>query len=180
MVNGIKAFIGHSFAEEDEAVVRPFLEFCDSVKALGIGFSWEHAKPAEPRELAEKVLRMIEDKNLFIAICTKKERVIAHNNLKASWLRKGVFNASDSDLGWKTSDWIIQEIGLCIGRGMDIILLIEKGLRPPGGLQGNREYIEFERESPERSFKKVLEMIKAILPKIAEIETKPVEGQPPS
>ncbi len=49
--------------------------------------------------------------------------------------------ANDSELEWKTSDWIIQEIGLAIGRGMHCCLLVERGVRPPGGLQGNLEYI---------------------------------------
>jgi hypothetical protein len=60
---------------------------------------------------------------------------------------------------------MIQEIGLAIGRRMDLILLVESGVRQPGGLQGNLEYITFDRNSPEKSFGKVLEMIRAILPK---------------
>jgi len=65
----------------------------------------------------------------------------------------------------KTSDWIIQEIGLAVGLNMDLILLLENGVREPGGLQGNIEYIPFNREAPEKSFNKILEMIKSILPK---------------
>jgi hypothetical protein len=69
----LKAFVGHSFMSEDDGVVRAFLKFFDQVKAMGIGFSWEHAEPAEPKVLADKVMRLIEDKNLFIGICTNKE-----------------------------------------------------------------------------------------------------------
>jgi hypothetical protein len=69
----LKAFVGHSFLKEDEEVVRTFLEFFDHVKGMGIGFDWDHAKPAEPKTLAEKVLTLAQDKNLFIGICTKKE-----------------------------------------------------------------------------------------------------------
>lgn len=43
-MNQIKAFVGHSFAKEDEEVVRSFLDFFDSVKGMVIGFDWEHAK----------------------------------------------------------------------------------------------------------------------------------------
>ena len=39
----IKAFVGHSFTDDDKDVVRQFLEFFDRVKDMGIGFSWEHA-----------------------------------------------------------------------------------------------------------------------------------------
>jgi hypothetical protein len=32
----------------------------------------------------------------------------------------------ESERVWKTSDWIIQEIGLAIGKGVKLILLIEE------------------------------------------------------
>lgn len=166
----LKAFVGHSFTKEDEGVVRTFLEFFDQVKEMGIGFSWEHAKKAEPKVLAEKVVRLIQDKNLFIGICTKKERAIDPGNLKLGLFRRSMFNAKEEDFDWKTSDWIIQEIGLSIGRDMGIILLIEKGLRLPGGLQGNLEYITFNRKSPERSFNKILEMVRSLRPKATAVQ----------
>jgi hypothetical protein len=33
-----------------------------------IGFSWEHAETAEPKELAAKVKRLVEGKNLFVVL----------------------------------------------------------------------------------------------------------------
>lgn len=48
---------------------------------------------------------------------------------------------------------------------MDLILLLEDGLRRPGGLQGDLEYIQFERNAPEKAFGKLLEMIQALRPK---------------
>lgn len=163
----IRAFIGHSFTDGDEQVVGAFLKFFDRVQAMNIGFAWEHAEGAEPKELADKVLSLIKDKNLFIGICTKKEFVIS-----PAEVRKGLFGlfckkqicADESLFATKTSDWIVQEIGLAIGRGMELILLVEQGLRPPGGLQGNREFISFERHAPERAFGKILEMIQALRP----------------
>ncbi|MBI5185404.1 MAG: hypothetical protein HZA01_06720 [Nitrospinae bacterium] len=164
-MNQLKAFVGHSFTEDDDAVVRAFLEFFDKVKKMNIGFSWEHAKDAEPNELAEKVLRLIEDKNLFIGICTNKEAAILPDKLRKCRLKKKIFKAEANNFYSKTSDWIIQEIGLAIGRRMDLILLVEKGIRPPGGLQGNIEYITFERKAPEKSFCKILDMIQSLFPK---------------
>lgn len=161
----LKAFVGHSFTGDDEEVVKVILEYFNQIQEMGIGFSWEHAKPAEPKVLAEKVLTFIEDKNLFIGICTRKERVTTDENLKSKWICPGDLCAKKDSLSWKTSDWIIQEIGLAIGKGMDVILLVEEGLRAPGGLQGNLEYIEFSRHAPEKSFGKILEMIRALLPK---------------
>lgn len=188
-MNQLKAFVGHSFDEEDEKLVKAFLDFFNSIKGMNIGFDWEDAKPAEPKALAEKVLTLTKDKNLFIGICTKREYAIDPSKLiQRTWPYKDTFCTKKTDLIWKTSDWIIQEIGLCIGRGMDIILLVEKDLRPPGGLQGDLEYIPFERRSPERSYNKLLEMIKALIPKSigqtataesiskSEREEKPAEG----
>jgi tetratricopeptide (TPR) repeat protein len=165
MMSVVRAFVGHSFTEDDKTLNSTFLDYLDQIKAMGIGFNWDHAKAAEPRELAEKVMSLIRDKNLFIGICTKKERVIGPTELERCWTKRKVLGSHESKFAWKTSDWIIQEIGLAVGREMDLILLIEEGLRPPGGLQGNIEYIEFSRGYPERSFGKILEMIRALIPK---------------
>jgi tetratricopeptide (TPR) repeat protein len=164
-MTSLKAFVGHSFTTDDEDVVRTFLKYFDQVEVLNIGFSWEHAEPAETKELAEKVLRLMEGKNLFIGICTKKEATILPSNLSRTKLDKTILKGREDHFLWKTSDWIIQEIGLAIGKGMDLILLVEAGLRQPGGLQGNKEYISFDRQAPEKSFGKVLEMIQSLIPK---------------
>lgn len=161
----LKAFIGHSFTDGDKDVVRQFLDFFDHVKDMGIGFLWEHAEPAEPKILSEKVLKLMEGKNLFIAICTAKELAITPDKLKKSWLGKNMLKAKDNEFTTKTSDWIIQEIGVAIGKSMDVIILLEEGLRKPGGLQGDLEYIGFNRAEPSKSFNKILEMLKALTPK---------------
>jgi len=180
----LNAFVGHSFAPEDHEVVEAFLKFLNQVKSMGIGFTWESAEPAEPKELADKVKGLIQDKNLFIGICTRKEAAIAPASLSRGRLNRRLLKANEEQFLWKTSDWIIQEIGLAIGRGMDLILLVENALRQPGGLQGNLEYIPFDRKAPEKSFGKLLEMIQALLPKakampVSEAEIRAVsEGKP--
>lgn len=160
----IKAFVGHSFTENDSEIVRLFLDFFDHIAAIGIGFSWVHAENAEPKVLTEKVLELIDGKNLFIGICTAKETIVV--NPRQSRINKRHLVVNRDECLVKTSDWIIQEIGLAIGLKMKVILLVEEGLRSPGGLQGSLEYIDFKRESPEKSFTKILEMIKAIKPTI--------------
>ncbi len=176
----INAFVGHSFTDDDAEVVRKFLEYFDQIKEFGISFEWDHARAAEPRELAAKVLNLIDGKNLFIGICTKKERGVAQQALQRGWINRGTLKGDEAEFSWKTSDWIIQEIGLAIGRSMSLILLLERGLRPPGGLQGNIEYIEFDREVPERSFGRILEMLRALLPKVVTVKPSEVEPVSPS
>ncbi|MGO4682748.1 hypothetical protein [Hyphomicrobium sp. 2TAF46] len=159
----IRAFVGHSFTPEDEGVVQAFLNFFNTLQDV-IPFKWDHARSAEPKDLTAKVLQKIEDKNVFIGICTRKERLLTFKPVaiigRLFWWPQ---------ISWKTSDWIIQEIGLAIGRELKLILLVEEGVRSPGGLQGNIEYIQFSRGRPDASFVRVLEMLKSASPHSASI-----------
>ena len=161
-MKNLRAFVGHSFTDEDEQVVGKFLKYLDAIQELNPNFKWEHAENAEPSAIDDKVLRLFEDKDTFIGICTRKEQVI-----HPSKLRKGTFFstrlfARGEDFSWKTSDWVIQEIGYALGRGMNVILLVEEGVRSPGGIQGSLEYISFNRDKPEQSFAKLLQMIASL------------------
>lgn len=169
-MNLIKAFVGHSFAPEDSEVVEKFLKFFSRLEGMNSNFSWVHAEAAEPKQLADKVMALIKDKNLFIGICTKKEFVVAFGDVsKVPLLNKQIANSEN--LEWKTSDWIIQEIGLARGRDLEILLLIESGVRKPGGLQGDVEYISFDRSTPETAFGKIIEMITALAPQTTAVVT---------
>ena len=166
----IRAFVGHSFAPEDANLVDIFLRYFAQVQDLLPTFSWTHARAAEPKELASKVLALIEDRNVFIGICTKKERVIPDEKLEPGFFSQSTLKGDAGDFHWKTSDWIIQEIGLAVGRGMAIVLLLENGCRKPGGFQGDVEFIPFDRATPQQAFGQLLEMIKALSPPYAQAE----------
>nr|MDP2190661.1 hypothetical protein [Rhodoferax sp.] len=161
----IHAFVGHSFTENDKTVVDKFLQYLDQLSDVLLAFTWKHAEHAEPSIVSEKVLRLLEGKNLFIGICTKKEMVISSEKLGKSFFSEKKWQGLKQDFLWKTSDWIIQEIGLAIGLKLNVILLVEQGVKAPGALQGNLEYITFDRDAPERCFGKILEMISALSPK---------------
>lgn len=160
----IKAFVGHSFTEDDDVVVNSFLSFFKSISELLPDFTWTHAKAAEPKELAEKVLDLIEKCNVFIAICTKKELVLKQATVRSTILLPGKRIFDSALVESKTSDWIIQEIGLAIGRKMSVIILLEEGCRRPGGLQGDVEFISFNRSAPEKAHNQLIEMLKALNP----------------
>jgi hypothetical protein len=81
-MSGIRAFVGHSFTDEDKSVVLTFLEYFDTISKSNPMFKWDHAQSAEPRQLADKVMSLIADKNLFIGICTRKEYVTDHCSIK--------------------------------------------------------------------------------------------------
>ena len=126
----IRAFAGHSFLDIDSEVVAKFLgEFLDRISKLHPPFSWEHAEAAEPKLLTEKVMALIANKNTFIGICTRKERVTDTVSLGRLLFQPEYRKIKYSELEWKTSDWIIQEIGMAKARGMgEMVLLIEEGV----------------------------------------------------
>lgn len=151
-----KAFVGHSFRPVDKPVVDAILDVLNRVKQLRSDFDWDHGLEPEPKTVDTKVLALFQDKTLFIGICTRAERAIADERLAHF---RGRRHAEESAFEWKASDWLLQEIGLSIGRGMNIILLVEKGTREPGDLQGNWERIEFDRSAPEKCYVPLLGMI---------------------
>jgi hypothetical protein len=158
----LRAFVGHSFLKADEEVVRAFVDHFKTLEKASLGFSWDHAEEAQALPLSKKVLEKIEGKNVFIGICTRKEYTIEGPKLKRFWTNVW---ARYSDLQWKTSDWIIQEIGLAVGRNISVVLFLEEGVREPGGLYGDTEYIRFNRERPKDCFDKFLQMLTALKPK---------------
>ena len=176
----IKAFVGHSFRDEDAAVVTVILQCLTRVSQIHTSFSWGHAQEPEPEMVHSKVLTMLADKNLFIGICTASEQVVSSKNLKPIpiWRNRLFGQASAFEL--KASDWILQEIGLSVGRGLKVILLLEEGVRTPGVLQGNLEYIRFSRSAPERACDKLLGMLASLLAQPKEdVPEAGQEAQPP-
>src|SRR5947209_13601923 len=133
-MRAVRAFVGHSFGEADKEVVRAFTDHFENLEKANANFSWDHAEDAEPTTLSEKVLTKIQDKNVFLGICTKHERVVKDQHVSRGLLYRDYIRAREADLQWKTSDWIIQEIGLAVGRDMKVILFLEEGVRDPGGL----------------------------------------------
>ena len=81
------------------------------------------------------------DNDILVAICTKKEQCT--NKRIFSTPIRSIFIAPDVDFQWKTSDWIIQEIGYAAGRGMPVIVLLEQGVREPGGIKGRASTSSF-------------------------------------
>ena len=107
----IRAFVGHSFTKEDAEVIRKFLDYFSQISSIVSQFSWVHAEEAEPKQLAEKVITLIAECNVFIGICTRKEYAVDPVRVKSGYFGRGL-NIERNALIWKASDWITQEIGL--------------------------------------------------------------------
>jgi len=180
----LNAFVGHSFAKEDEAVVRELLTLVESIKNVMPAFTWDSAEAAEPKVLSAKVREKMKGKNLFIGICTAREQTVQTAQppaLFARWfLPKTQLAVERISVETKTADWIIQEIAYALGSNMDLILLLESDVRPPGGLQGDMEYIPFTRSEPSKCLGKLSNMLSSLSPKPTsgvESPEKPAAGE---
>ena len=163
-MSSLRAFVGHSFDENDLSLVEVFLKYLDSLK--DIGFEWDSAKKAQLKELSDQVKEKMEDKNLFIGIFTLKQRQIQDSKLNSGrFFGKDKLTGHIKDFSWNTSDWIIQESGYALGKGMKTLFIVEEGLGVIGGLQGDVQYIPFTRNNPSKSFTEINEMITALLKK---------------
>lgn len=152
----LKAFVGHSFNDDDAVVVRAFLDYFNTLDTI---LAWEHAEEAEPKELAAKVKERMKDKNLFIGIFTRRRREISVDKLKKSLFRPHVLKAIADDFDWSASDWVVQESGYALGIGMKTIFIVEEGISSVGGLQGDIEYIPFARDKVSTAFSKINQML---------------------
>ena len=93
----IRAFVGHSFVDDDAGVIGKFLLYFDQLSKSSLDFSWEHAEAAEPKALAEKVMRLMSDKDVFVGSCTRRERAISPASLKPTLLRSNVLKAQEKE-----------------------------------------------------------------------------------
>jgi hypothetical protein len=167
MTDHLHAFVGHSFLEQDRVVVSQILGMLDDVKKLLPGFEWDHAEDAEAKGISAKVFERMDGKNLFIGICTARERSASLSAFNpAPWYvsRKALFVVPSHDVSIKASDWVIQEIGFALGRGLKVLMLVEEGVRPPGGLQGDLEWVPFARASPRDAFSRLADMLSNLTP----------------
>ena len=51
---GVRAFVGHSFLEQDAQLVRRFTDCFDTLKQGSFDFDWTHALEARPDEISAK------------------------------------------------------------------------------------------------------------------------------
>lgn len=167
----IRAFVGHSFDDRDKDVVNAFTDYFDSLK-IGMPFDWDHAKRVEAKAISDKVKEKMENKDLFIGIFTKKDYRISGDKIKEE--DGGKVYISKGDLICGISDWIVQESGYALGKGMSLLFLVEEGINSPSGLQGDLECIEFKRDNLSLSFQSIVEAIGNLINKIQEGAT--VEG----
>ena len=137
----MKAFIAHSFNKKDESLVDSFKKYIESLDLNTIS-----GEPAQNISMSSKVQQRIDDCELFIGIFTIAQKLFCN---------KKIFNS--------TSYWVIQESGYAIGKGKELLFLVEKGINDFPKLQGDLEVNFFSRDSLEKDvFQSISQMISSI------------------
>jgi hypothetical protein len=128
------AFVGHSFADEDREVVRKTIDLLE-----GMGINVETGAKPKADLISEKVKELIDRQYFFVGVFTRRDKIARKRE-------------------WATSPWIIDEKAYAYARGKKLILLKEVGIQSIGGIQGDYEYIEFDREHFELALLKIVEV----------------------
>jgi len=119
------AFVGQSFAPSDKRINQCVY---DTLDALGLKVVTGDKPKAD--SISEKVKELIEQQSVFVGIFTRRDKI-------------------SRKLEWTTSAWVIDEKAYALGRRKRLILLKEQGVGSIGGIQGDYEYFEFNRDSLE-------------------------------
>jgi hypothetical protein len=128
------AFVGQSFAESDQVINNVIQRF---LRALNL----EVLTGEKPRaaSVSKKVRDRIERSEIFVGVFTKRDKIEGKSE-------------------WTTSSWVIDEKAYALARGKKLILLKEQGVNSIGGLQGDYEYLEFDRVNLSELLIPLLEM----------------------
>jgi tetratricopeptide (TPR) repeat protein len=157
------AFIARSFSKEDEARLRPTLEFLESFR--NFGFVCESAEPAEVESVSRKVRRIIDQSDVLIGFFTKRHPV--YNPMESSWFKRSF--KKPKPVAWSSPPWVLQESGYALAKNKKLILLREVDVEIPG-LQGDLEYVPFVPERASDVFAKLSAMIHELMAEAAGIK----------
>jgi hypothetical protein len=115
--------------------VRRFL------KAYGLSVTTGEKPSAQT--ISSKVKERIEEADLFIGIFTRRDKLAGKEE-------------------WATSPWVIDEKAYALAKGNRLILLKEAGVNSVGGLQGDYEYLEFQRSELDDLLVRLLETLRGL------------------
>lgn len=134
----ITAFIGHNFDEKDESLIEKIKAF-----VMQNDVHYTTGEKAQNKSVSEKVKQRINDCDVFIGIFTAAEPLCRPSCNSNPILQ--LFKADKSPRQFTTSNWVIQESGYALGKGRPTIFMVEKGVDSFPELQGDQEYIPFDR-----------------------------------
>jgi hypothetical protein len=134
------AFVGHSFSSDDAEVVGFVKAVLSEMAVRCIS-----GEASEAKSVSEKVKSRINSAEIFVGIFTRREKLEGKDE-------------------WSTSSWVIEEKVHAEGLGKKLILLKETGVVQIGGMQGDYEYIEFDRGALHKAAVRLLQTIWSLNP----------------
>ena len=152
----LTAFVGRSFLELDKKIWHDLRDIFDSLKS--IGFVYEDGSEGQIRPISEKIKELIMRHEVYIGVLTKRYPIWEPpSSWNKRWLnRLGSYEPQK----WTTSEWVIEEVGFAIGKGLKVIILKEKDVHfPQSDLDGDTQWIQFDRENMSASQNEISEMI---------------------
>ena len=132
------AFVGQSFSEEDDNVNEPIKRL---IRAFGLTVTTGEKPKAGT--VSAKVRERIEAAQVFVGIFTRRDKLAGGT-------------------GWAASAWVIDEKAYALAKNKRLILIKEQGVKSVGGLQGDYEYLEFQREQMADLLIRLLETLKSL------------------
>lgn len=127
------AFVGHSFASIDKTIVSAVTR---ALEAIGVTVVTGEKPRAE--RISDKVKGLIDAQHIFVGIFTRRDRLVGKKE-------------------WSTSAWVIDEKAYA-SRTKKLILLKEAAVESIGGIQGDYEFIEFQRDKFEEAIVSLLQL----------------------
>ncbi len=143
----MKAFVGYSFSKQDASLIRKIIEFLESS-----GIKCETGEKAENASVAGKVKDRIDKNDIFVGIFTSDKEVILR------WQFFGI----KKETSYTTSNWVIQESGYAIGKDRELIFIVENCICKFPKLQGDLELIYFNRNSLDKLFLRLTQVIECV------------------
>jgi hypothetical protein len=126
-------FVGHSFGEKNSEYMNIILEFL-----IKIGLDVKTGQKSRAARVSDKVKAQIEDQEIFMGVFFRDQKIQGKGE-------------------WTTSPWVIGEMAHASAKGKKLILLVERGVKGIGGIQGDYEFHVFERSDP-KIFLKIADM----------------------
>lgn len=130
-------FVGKSFADSD-AKLNGAIERL--LKALGL----EVVTGEKPRAemVSRKVRERIDQCDVFVGVFVRKDKIEGKDE-------------------WSTSPWVVDEKAYALARNRKLVLIREAGVSSIGGLQGDYEYLEFDRNKLEELMIRLVEIFRS-------------------
>ena len=130
------AFVGHSFLPADAGISNSVIRL---LRGLGLDILTGEKPRAE--SVSKKVRRRIEACDGFVGVFTRRHRIADQEE-------------------WTTSAWIIDEKAYAFAKNKKLLLLKERGVESIGGLQGDYEYLEFDRSQLADLLLRIVEVVR--------------------